>query len=273
KPMFRVIAEQDDVVVGYGRTCLIAPNARRSFASEVIVHPKAQRQGIGRAVFKEIERYARENGAQCTTLVVFDRIADTKPAIERLGYEEKTFYFQSSLDPRTFDVTEHNGVIARVCESGIQIRALSEFPATEQTDRAFHAVVHETELDVPFLDYFGVLGFDDYRKMMMGAQWFDRSGAFVAMHGEKIVGVTLVNPGSVDFNGEMFVSHTGVVDGYRGKGIATALKARALEWAKAFGGTKVRTENNTANPAMRAVNQRLGFADTGGQWLMVKELA
>lgn len=272
KPMLRVVAERGGEVVAYGRTCLIAPNPRGSFASEAMVEPGAQRLGIGHAIFAELERYAKEQGASCTSLVVFDRFAESKAALGRLGYTERTYYYQSSLDPRRFDVRAHSGVIAKVCDMGFEIRSLSEFPATEETDLAYHAVVHETELDVPFLDYFGVLGFDDYRKMMMGAQWFDRAGVFVALKVGRIGGVTMVNRGSVDFNGEMFVSHTGVLREHRGKGIATALKARALEWAKSVGGTKVRTENNSDNPAMRAVNDRLGFQVQGGQWLMVKDL-
>jgi hypothetical protein len=34
----------------------------------------------------------------------------------------------------------------------------------------------------------------------------------------------------------------------------------------------LRTENNIDNPAMRAVNKKLGFVEKPGMWMVVKEL-
>ena len=43
----------------------------------------------------------------------------------------------------------------------------------------------------------------------------------------------------------------------RGQGIATALKARTLQYARRHGYREILT--STANPAMRRVNEKLGF--------------
>jgi hypothetical protein len=34
----------------------------------------------------------------------------------------------------------------------------------------------------------------------------------------------------------------------------------------------LRTENNIDNPAMRAVNKKLGFKEAPGMWMVVKDL-
>jgi len=52
---------------------------------------------------------------------------------------------------------------------------------------------------------------------------------------------------------------TGVHRDHRGRGLATALKVRSLEVAKALGATTIGTGGGGANLAMRRVNERLGF--------------
>ncbi|HKY04045.1 MAG TPA: GNAT family N-acetyltransferase, partial [Blastocatellia bacterium] len=53
---------------------------------------------------------------------------------------------------------------------------------------------------------------------------------------------------------------TGVVRGHRRQGVATALKMRAVEYAREHGFNLIRAFNNHANLPMLAVNERIGFA-------------
>lgn len=52
---------------------------------------------------------------------------------------------------------------------------------------------------------------------------------------------------------------TGVLAAHRGRGIATALKTRAYECARAVGVTIVTTENHEDNAPMLAINRKFGF--------------
>jgi RimJ/RimL family protein N-acetyltransferase len=58
---------------------------------------------------------------------------------------------------------------------------------------------------------------------------------------------------------------TGTVREYRGRGLATAAKRRALRTAAARGVTRVTTSNVEENAAMRGVNRKLGFEPIGEQ--------
>ena len=52
---------------------------------------------------------------------------------------------------------------------------------------------------------------------------------------------------------------TGVLRVARGRGIAQALKRAQIAAAKEAGFERLRTQNDLANAAMRAVNERLGY--------------
>jgi GNAT superfamily N-acetyltransferase len=272
KPMLRLVAELDGEVVGYGRNCLVAPNPKGSFVAQALVAPQAQGLGVGTALLAELEAFARQEGAQRQTGLVRERFPEAKAMLERRGYRALTLYYESVTDPRTFDPAPFKGLFEELRAKGYRVKALSDLPESDATDRALHAAMLEADHDAPFMDYFGFLGYEDYRQMVMGAQWYDRRGVSVALYGDEIVGLSSINRGSVEFTGEMFIEFTGVTRAHRGNGLATAMKVRALEHAKAIGGTKVRTENNTDNPAMRTVNRKLGFVENPGAWLMVKEL-
>jgi GNAT superfamily N-acetyltransferase len=52
---------------------------------------------------------------------------------------------------------------------------------------------------------------------------------------------------------------TGVARGYRGRGIATALKLAMLAGAKRAGLRAMLTTNDEPNKAMRGINAKLGY--------------
>lgn len=65
---------------------------------------------------------------------------------------------------------------------------------------------------------------------------------------------------------------TGTRRAYRGRGLASAVKAAALNAAAARGVTRVTTSNAEQNAAMRAVNRKLGFAPIGEHIIVAREL-
>jgi mycothiol synthase len=83
------------------------------------------------------------------------------------------------------------------------------------------------------------------------------AGYFVALDGEDYVGTSQLwlSPEA----GELRTGLTAVRREYRRRGIALALKVKALELGKAQGYQRVVTENETHNVGMIGINDRLGF--------------
>ena len=59
------------------------------------------------------------------------------------------------------------------------------------------------------------------------------------------------------------IALTGVLPAYRRRGIARALKLRLHAWARSTGVREIHTTVTSANPAMLALNDALGYAIVG----------
>jgi GNAT superfamily N-acetyltransferase len=100
--------------------------------------------------------------------------------------------------------------------------------------------------------------FEQFVANELTAPVFLADGAFVALDGERVVGVSRL---SRDTSREdvAHVGFTGVHPEYQGRGIAFALKVRSVEYARAHGFREIRTQNDTRNGPMLHINDTLGF--------------
>ncbi|MBC7647104.1 MAG: GNAT family N-acetyltransferase [Pseudopedobacter sp.] len=94
--------------------------------------------------------------------------------------------------------------------------------------------------------------FEDFRDSV------DTGRAFYAAARGKIVGYTLLSRPSS--KGEVSSEHTAIHPQHRTKGLATTLKATALEWARREGVREASTGGTVMNLPMLRVNQKLGYA-------------
>jgi GNAT superfamily N-acetyltransferase len=96
-------------------------------------------------------------------------------------------------------------------------------------------------------------------------------GFFLARDGTEYVGMTIL-----DRRAGLDALHqgiTGVRPSHGRRGIATALKVRAIGYARELGYRELHTENNPRNAAMLRVNQALGFRRTAVMIRFEKALA
>ena len=67
--------------------------------------------------------------------------------------------------------------------------------------------------------------------------------------------------------------HTGVLRPYRGRGLGLALKLAAISYAQAQGARYLRTNNDSLNAPVLALNQRLGYQSEPGKYSLRARLA
>lgn len=94
---------------------------------------------------------------------------------------------------------------------------------------------------------------------------------FLAVHEGEVVGCAgLVRDTDVPHRAENTL--TAVRRDWRRKGVAVHLKLRALEWAATHGVREVYTYTQDGNAAMRALNERLGYATTSTSISLARDL-
>jgi predicted GNAT family acetyltransferase len=135
--------------------------------------------------------------------------------------------------------------------------------ARPDADRELYEVENTALRDVPLPG--GVtfdMSFEQWRKNLDNPA-LDQASSFVALHGEQLVGLTMIEQLK---DGPAITDATGVLREHRNRGVALALKVKSLAALKASGRAEARTHNDTANPSIIHLNEKLGYTRLPG-WL------
>ena len=98
--------------------------------------------------------------------------------------------------------------------------------------------------------------FEQARRMFFEGPGIDRGTTILALRGREIVGMSVT---AVKENGTAYTNFTGVARAERGKGVALAMKLRALRALKERGIKRFGRTNDEQNAAMRGINRKLGY--------------
>ncbi len=172
----------------------------------------------------------------------------------------------SQYDPEAFETLERKALMNKIA-----IKALADFEDQDAIAKAFFECFNEVRQDVPRSEPATPLTWAYFKKSMLDAPDFYPEGTFLALDQEEIVGLTQLWKG--ESSADLYTGLTAVKRKARGKGIASALKARALRFAKETKATKVFTDNDTNNVEMIAINDKLGFKKLPAWLSMKKEIS
>jgi GNAT superfamily N-acetyltransferase len=270
--MRRYIAEREGEAVAFGHFMHQSWSFREDrYLIWVGVHPEHERKGYGSALWDYLmAQLARRHPGE---LVSYTRENRTRAVqfLTKRGFEVKLRTPVSVVNPQGFDVMPFAEKIARVEQSGIQIRTLAEL---REGDPAWLSKAYELEWDclqdVPSVDGFTKQPFDAWQKRLLDSPNFMPEAWFIALDGEKYVGLSALwrNPTNTE---KLHTGLTGVLRSHRRRGIATAVKARALAFARDHGVTEVDTNNEENNPMLQ-LNLQLGFRSLPADLTMHKKL-
>jgi GNAT superfamily N-acetyltransferase len=268
-PRLRYTAENADGQAVATSACLrpFWMDAPGVFWLEIMVHPEWRRLGIGWAMLAALESFARERGATILRTNCREDFAASVDFLKRARFSNIGIRYESVIDVQTFDETPFLPMLEGVRGAGYRLTSLAEErPVTPDADRRLYDLVVTTAAEVPFPG--GAVHretFENWRKGNLESPTSDPAAMFVAKWGDEYVATTTLYlpPNSVE---PVITSMTGVLREHRRRGLATALKLLSFRYLRERGFREVRTHNDTANPPILNLNEKMGYRRLPG-WL------
>ncbi len=225
----------------------------------VSVAPELQGRGIGSELFGRLLAVARSRSALVLWAQVRLDHANGLAFFRRQGFVERRRFRRSRLDLSTIGRSPLPDRTEALAAEGIRFTTLAAAgPDRSEVRQRYYELHRSAGLDTPILGESTELSYEQFLRLEIEAPGRLAEGTVLAEAGGQYVGVTSLehDPSKPD---EVHVGFTGTLRGFRGKGIATELKRRSVEYARLHGYRWMTAGNDFANTAIWAINERLGF--------------
>jgi GNAT superfamily N-acetyltransferase len=237
-----------------GRLHVHGPGHPRFYLGAWVL-PAHRRRGAGTALYRAASDAARSAGKTGFQTWLSEDEVDGTRFLRARGFEVKGRDKVVALDLRSIDAA------APAPPAGITLVTLAERPdlipgVHAAAVEAFPSIPSTTPIQPGSLDEFVAA---EVEHAAIPAEAFvvavdDATGQVAGYANLKLA------PGTTIF---AYHHMTAVRPGYRGRGVATAMKRATIAWAARAGIEELRTGNDERNAPMRAVNLRLGYRPRG----------
>jgi mycothiol synthase len=267
RPVY-VVALEDGKIVGAANFHRFAGAYHpHKFGAEVFVHPQAQQRGVGTALYAAL----LEKLAPLEPISLSAYVRESEPHAvafaEKRGFVEIKRDFESLCNLQDFSSQPYLGLLSNLEQAGVRLVSWADVDSLERRQE-FYEVFEIVRQDVPRAEPPTRLSFEFFNENVISDPELLWEACFYALEQDKIVGFTGAYKGAHEGWVDQWL--TAVTRQVRGRNIATALKVRQLMAAQKLGFGTVRTDNDTRNAAMLAVNQKLGFVRQPAALVMKK---
>lgn len=264
-----VLVDAEDKVLGYSSVFHGSWVENGRFSIWVCVHPNYRNQKLGTRLYDEALQFVRSQDAKVIDTEYREGWTDSAHFAQKRGFVVDRHMFESTIDLHQFDMTQFGDLASALDDTGIRISTLAAEGDTEANRRKLHAVNKAAALDDP-ASHGTFPDFENFSQMWDTVSWFLPEGQFVAIDGHNYVGLSAV--GYFKDGNHMYNMMTGVDGAYRGRKIAQVLKLNSIQFAKAYGADFIRTNNDSFNAPMLAINRKLGYKPQPGEFRLKLEL-
>jgi len=270
---YKCVDQEHDKIVGFGELINVPDMYHpRKFMAGILVDPEEQCRGIGRAIYSRLEEELAQRNAILVWTMAKEDLSKRIEFFRRRGFSERTRNWESRLDLSTADTAPFQRYVDKALKVGITFTTLAEEHRHGQDSlKKIHELVQLIQADMPREAEFSPLNYDEWDTYSLKNPQLLPDGYFLAKDGSNFVGMSDVH--RIDSEPAVLnQDDTGVIREYRGRGIATALKLKVIDFGKKNGYRTIKTWNDSVNAPMLAINNKLGFKRQVGWILMEKVL-
>jgi GNAT superfamily N-acetyltransferase len=234
----------------------------RRFWSNLRVLPAWQRQGIGNEILHHIDADLHAQGADKLWQMVRESLPDLVQVVERNGGRELIRTAPYTLDVANSTPIDLDPVLDRLAERGLSIATLAELRECDPEWLAKLHVLHMSlSRDIPLPEDLFTTP-DEFAEWVADSPTALPDAYFIVLDGERYVAQSFMQCGNTPDTLHQEV--TGVLPGYRGCGIAQALKQLTIDYAQRHGFAQIVTWVESVNQTMGSINLKYGFTRGSG---------
>lgn len=265
----RVAVTNTGEIVGYVWSWRAPWTEPGYLCNTLVVKPAYREQGVGEALLRHAYGWAEELGASSLISEVWDDHPEALHFAVRRGFIVERHAYQSMLqleqvDSRTLELDPQ----ALLSRSGLRLLTLADEPGEESKFKLYELAA-ATMKDIP--SFLGdVPDYDQWKKWYLEVDGYRPELVFIAAAGDRFVGMT--NVLHIEATGGMYHEYTGVDRAFRGKKVAFALKLEAIRAGRRIGADYIRTDNDSMNDPILAINRKLGYEPLRGMYRIVSSM-
>ena len=269
----RIATSDQDEVLGFNWLTRERNNADRAYFY-VVVCPEHRRQGIGSHLYQDLEEIATVSGIHELQATFPDTLPEARLFAEKRGFSLISHSIGMQLDLDQLNLLPYQQLIDDLERQGFEFTSMHALGNTKEDQQRLYLLN-----DITSSQTMGSTGehswssFDDFQQSVCQADWYKPAGQMIVI--EKSTGKWAAMSAITRFEGTDYAYNlfTGVDEVFRGRKLAQAVKSRALQFAREVLGVRmVKTNHNSLNEPMIAIDRKLGYVQSPGNFYMHKHL-
>jgi mycothiol synthase len=257
-----LLALVDGTIAGSGFAS-IAPQRPDTVYALITVLRERRGHGVGTALYDAISEWSRQRGHDNLVAIAADNDPESVAFAMRRGFVEDGCEHGMALDLTSIEAPQ------AAPPEGVEIVPWAERP---ELARGMYEVALEALPDIPGQEDERVAPFEDWLEHEMQGPGDRPEATFLALTGDEVIGyakLSLTDAQPTTAHHDL----TAVKRGWRGRGVARALKATQIAWAIANGYEELRTRNEARNAPIRRLNKEFGYRPSIGRIYLKGPLA
>ncbi|RAL21947.1 hypothetical protein DL897_15265 [Thermoflavimicrobium daqui] len=264
----RYVLEENNSILAYGHL-MKRPGSREGYLITTIQVDQSHRnKGYGKAIWDRLWSLIQREKPNGLETFILDTEPISKEWAERIGFKMQAHEVESILRLKDYRPRYSLSKVPIMLD-GLQYGNLANEESLDKWERACRLYLQLCQENPQFIriDH---LAIDVAKYILSPNRGVSEDSIWIAKDQEKWIGMTVLRR---VHKKEMRNAFTAVCTEYQGKGIGSILKYIASDFAYERKIAYLRTFNLSANEAMLAINQRMGYKKQSGQWLMEWNLA